>query len=159
MDVYEVAILWTSAAIATALGWFSSPCVGLFWAAWLWHTWRWVCTTATSPTLVNRHKANFVALFVEQPIGDYVAIGFNDFAFVLYALGAIVAWKQERRLPENGVSPQPNLLLGMASGLAWSAAFAGFVGLLVRWHESYLLRPDAGISLYPICMKCLFCLW
>ena len=20
----------------------------------------------------------------------------------------------------------------------------GFVGLLVRWHESYLLRPDAG---------------
>ena len=32
----------------------------------------------------------------------------------------------------------------IASDLAWAAAFAGFVGLLVRWHESYLLRPDAG---------------
>ena len=28
--------------------------------------------------------------------------------------------------------------------VAWVSAVAGFVGLLVRWHESYLLRPDAG---------------
>ena len=32
----------------------------------------------------------------------------------------------------------------MGSVFAWVSAIAGFTGLLVRWHESYLLRPDAG---------------
>ena len=32
----------------------------------------------------------------------------------------------------------------MGSVFAWVSAVAGFTGLLVRWHESYLLRPDAG---------------
>jgi len=32
----------------------------------------------------------------------------------------------------------------MATVFAWISAVAGFTGLVVRWHESYLLRPDAG---------------
>ena len=32
----------------------------------------------------------------------------------------------------------------MGDGCAWTAALAGFTGLLVRWHESYLLRPNDG---------------
>ncbi len=32
----------------------------------------------------------------------------------------------------------------MGTVFAWVSAVAGFTGLLVRWHESYLLRPDAG---------------
>ena len=35
-------------------------------------------------------------------------------------------------------------LFSTATGFAWAASVFGFVGLLVRWHESYLLRPDAG---------------
>ncbi|SSY70015.1 cytochrome c biogenesis protein CcsA [Alysiella crassa] len=145
MDVYEVAILWTSAAIATALGWFFKPM-----------RWFILGSVALAYMAVGLYNGN-IAHAGEPPQGKFLlryllssqsAIMWQSaltiFAFILYALGAIVAWKQERRLPENGVSPQPNLLLGMASGLAWSAAFAGFVGLLVRWHESYLLRPDAG---------------
>ncbi len=32
----------------------------------------------------------------------------------------------------------------VAAALTWIAAGAGLVGLLVRWHESYLLGPDVG---------------
>ena len=32
----------------------------------------------------------------------------------------------------------------VASGLTWSAATMGMVGLMVRWRESYLMGPDIG---------------
>ncbi|GAA4337048.1 c-type cytochrome biogenesis protein CcsB [Pigmentiphaga soli] len=32
----------------------------------------------------------------------------------------------------------------LGTALCWSAVFAGLTGLLVRWHESYLLSPDIG---------------
>jgi len=32
----------------------------------------------------------------------------------------------------------------LGTALSWSAVFAGLTGLLVRWHESYLLSPDIG---------------
>lgn len=50
-----------------------------------------------------------------------------------------------RRRDSGGAQNVPsNTLLGMGTVFAWVSAMAGFVGLLVRWHESYLLRPDAG---------------
>src|SRR5690606_37334411 len=30
------------------------------------------------------------------------------------------------------------------TALTWGAVFAGLTGLLVRWHDSYLLSPDIG---------------
>lgn len=32
----------------------------------------------------------------------------------------------------------------MGSALTWSATTMGMVGLMVRWHESYLISPDVG---------------
>ncbi len=32
----------------------------------------------------------------------------------------------------------------VATALTWSATTMGFVGLMVRWRESYLISPDAG---------------
>ncbi|MBX6318140.1 MAG: c-type cytochrome biogenesis protein CcsB [Pigmentiphaga sp.] len=32
----------------------------------------------------------------------------------------------------------------LGTALTWGAVFAGLTGLLVRWHESYLLSPDIG---------------
>ena len=32
----------------------------------------------------------------------------------------------------------------LGTALCWGAVFAGLTGLLVRWHESYLLSPDIG---------------
>ena len=60
---------------------------------------------------------------------------FVFFALFAYIVGAIAAVR--KNVPSN-------TLLGMGTVFAWVSAMAGFVGLLVRWHESYLLRPDAG---------------
>ncbi|PKO54674.1 MAG: c-type cytochrome biogenesis protein CcsB [Betaproteobacteria bacterium HGW-Betaproteobacteria-2] len=47
-----------------------------------------------------------------------------------------------------------------ASSLAWAAVLMGFVGLMVRWYESYLIAPDVGYipvsNLYEVFI--LFCL-
>ena len=47
-----------------------------------------------------------------------------------------------------------------ASGLTWGAIAAGLTGLMVRWHESYLLSPEIGhipiSNLYDVFI--LFCL-
>lgn len=47
----------------------------------------------------------------------------------------------------------------MATGLAWTGAVAGLVGMLVRWRESYLIGPDVGYipvsNLYEVFV--LFC--
>jgi ABC-type transport system involved in cytochrome c biogenesis permease subunit len=32
----------------------------------------------------------------------------------------------------------------LASAITWSAVLMGFVGLMVRWYESYLIAPDVG---------------
>ena len=32
----------------------------------------------------------------------------------------------------------------VASSLTWSAVLFGFVGLMVRWYESYLIAPEVG---------------
>lgn len=58
-------------------------------------------------------------------------------AFLCYAFGAL-------GLLTKNAQKQDNLLIDIANKLAWVATFFGFVALLVRWHESYLLRPDAG---------------
>lgn len=48
----------------------------------------------------------------------------------------------------------------VASTLTWSAVLFGFVGLMVRWYESYLIAPDVGhipiSNLYEVFI--LFCL-
>ena len=48
----------------------------------------------------------------------------------------------------------------VASILTWSAVLFGFVGLMVRWYESYLIAPDVGhipiSNLYEVFI--LFCL-
>ena len=54
-----------------------------------------------------------------------------------------------------------NSFIGVLSNrLAWSAVIMGFVGLLVRWHESYLIDPLIGhipiSNLYEVFI--LFCL-
>ncbi|XXQ68810.1 c-type cytochrome biogenesis protein CcsB [Neisseriaceae bacterium B1] len=148
MDVYETVILWASAAIATGLGWFFKPM-----------RWFILGSVAAAYMAVGLYDGNILHAG-EKPHGKFLLryllssqsaimwqAALTVFAFAIYALGTLVAWKQEKRLLESGRIAQnkkPNTLLGMGSGLAWAAAFAGFTGLLVRWHESYLLRPDAG---------------
>lgn len=143
MDIYEIAILWTSALAAIGLGWFFKPM-------------RWFITGSIVVAYIavglyagnidngNENTGKFLLKYL---LSSQSAIMWQAaltlFAFITYALGTLVAWRNETKLPEQLKTPK-NTLLSIASNLAWAAAFAGFVGLLVRWHESYLLRPDAG---------------
>ena len=142
MDGYETAILWASAIIATGLGWFFKPIRQFI-----------IASVVIGYITVGLYDGN-IANGNEQ-IGKFLLryllssqsaimwqCALTVFAFLMYLVGALSAFQQQKKQPEKPVIT--NVLLKISSDLAWSAAFMGFVGLLVRWHESYLLRPDAG---------------
>ncbi len=58
------------------------------------------------------------------------------FALFCYIAGAVAAGAADMC--------QPILCSIWRVRSGWVSALAGFTGLLVRWHESYLFAPDAG---------------
>ena len=142
MDLYETVILWASALIATGLGWFFKPM--------RWFIIGGVLAGYAAVGLYNGNIANgheqsgkfFLRYLLSSQSAIMWQCALTAFAFAAYLVGTLTAWRQQKRQPETPISS--NVLLKIASDLAWAAAFMGFVGLLVRWHESYLLRPDAG---------------
>ena len=56
-------------------------------------------------------------------------------AFGLFTAGAFLLKNKNQNT---------NTLISSATALAWAGAFMGFLGLFVRWHESYLISTDAG---------------
>lgn len=143
MDVYEVAILWSSAAIATALGWFFKP---MRWFILGGVAMGYLAVGLYGGNIANSSDANgkfLLRYFLSSQSAIMWQAALTILTFVMYLLGTVVAWRTDKQHTEH-ISRQPNILLNIGSNLAWVAAFAGFVGLLVRWHESYLLRPDAG---------------
>jgi len=131
MDIYEMVILWVSAGIAVFLGWFFKPM-------------RWfiplgVCLAYLAVDLYGGDIKRADGFLLKYLLSSQSAImwqcAFVFFALFAYIVGAIAAVR--KNVPSN-------TLLGMGTVFAWVSAMAGFVGLLVRWHESYLLRPDAG---------------
>lgn len=71
-------------------------------------------------------------------------------AFIFLTLFACVSNVFVATHRSNGTST----LLDMVTIFAWTPIMAGFTGLLMRWYESYLLRPDASripvTSLYEV---------
>ena len=143
MDIYETVILWISAIIAIGLGWFFKPM-----------RWFIVGSVAVAYMAVGLYDGNIAngnentgKFLLKYLLSSQSAIMWQAALTVLaaatYALGMLTAWRNEKKQPENTLSSKKTFF-SIASDLAWAAAFAGFVGLLVRWHESYLLRPDAG---------------
>ncbi len=132
MDVYETAILWSSAATAIALGWFFKPlrwylplCIGLAYAA----------VQLYAGQMGNGETRFLLKYFLasQSAIGWLCALVIM--AWLCYGLGLFGNRRREAA---------SNTLLDLGRHLSWAAAVAGFTGMLVRWHESYLLRPDAG---------------
>ena len=144
MDLYETVILWASALIATSLGWFFKPMrwfiIGGVLAGY-------AAVGLYDGNIANGHEQSgkfFLRYLLSSQSAIMWQCALTMFAFAAYLVGTLTAWRQQQRQPENEQSQNTNVLLKIASDLAWAAAFMGFVGLLVRWHESYLLRPDAG---------------
>lgn len=131
MDIYEVVILWSTTGAAILLGWFFKPM-----------RWFIVLCLALAYGSVSLYAGNIahadkflLRYFLSSQSAIMWQCAFVFFALFAYVVGAIVAHKQ---------NTETNTLLGMGTGFAWVSAVAGFTGLLARWNESYLLRPDGG---------------
>lgn len=131
MDIYEVAILWSSAIAAIGLGWFFKP---LRWFIPLSIALAYLSTLLYGGNFDNNSRF-LLRYFLSSQSAIMWQCAFVFLALFCYIAGNITAGRRET---------ETNTLLGMGSSLAWVSALAGFTGLLVRWHESYLLRPDAG---------------
>ena len=131
MDIYETVILWVSAGIAVFLGWFFKPvrwfvplCILLAYAA-----------VGLYGGDIKSAEGFLLRYFLSSQSAIMWQCAFVFFALFAYISGAVLA--SVKNVPTN-------TLLGIGNVFAWVSALAGFTGLLVRWHESYLLRPDAG---------------
>ncbi|MGF6148576.1 Cytochrome c-type biogenesis protein CcmF [Kingella potus] len=131
MDAYEVVILWLSAACAAGLGWFFKPL-------------RWFIPLSLALAYGSvllyggdfAHRDRFLLRYFlssQSAIMWQCALIFC--ALFAYLAGGLIALHRRQ---------QTNTLLGMATAFGWLCALAGFTGLLVRWHESYLILGSAG---------------
>ncbi len=131
MDIYEVVILWFCAAAAVLLGWFFKPL--------RWFTVVSVLLAYGAVQLYGGDIARADRFLLKYFLSSQSAVMWQCatvfLALFCYIAGAFTA---------NRRQTATNTLLGIGTALTWVSALAGFTGLLVRWHESYLLRPDAG---------------
>ena len=130
MDIYETVILWVSACIAVFLGWFFKPV--------RWFVPLCILLAYGAVGLYGgdiKSAEGFLLRYFLSSQSDMWQCAFVFFALFAYISGAVLA--SVKNVPTN-------TLLGIGNVFAWVSALAGFTGLLVRWHESYLLRPDAG---------------
>lgn len=126
MDVYEVGILYGSAAALAALGWSWKPvrALGIAVAALsLFAVWRYGGD-------LGRGESDFFLKFLlsGQSATMWMSALFVGATFT-YFLALVLRSEFTGKV---------------AGALTWSAAAMGLVGLLVRWRESYLISPDVG---------------
>ncbi len=142
MDVYEMIILVGS------VGFFS-------WLGWSWHHIKKIMILALVFSLlaIGLYKGvltnNQEIFFLKYFIASQSAIMWMN---VLFILSLFLYWL--------GLLTKSGLIDNFASSFTSSAVVFGFIGLLVRWYESYLLGLDIGhipiSNLYEVFI--LFCL-
>lgn len=139
MDVYEVAILF-----GTGL---SLACMGIFWKSFqpytVWVVFMSVLALWTYHSHGNAISVNEEAFFLKYLISSQAAIMWMNALFVLATLVYFLA-----------VFKKSEFAGKTATTMVWAAATFGFVGMLVRWRESYLINFDYGhipvSSLYEV---------
>lgn len=142
MDVYETVFLFGAGVTFSLLGWF-------------WKPMRWLVGSVAVISLfsislyqgdLERANQTFLLKFL---IGSQTAVMWMNVLFVLSMLTYWFALFQRSVFSGR-----------VASILVWGAVLMGFVGLMVRWYESYLIAPDVGhiplSNLYEVFI--LFCL-
>lgn len=139
MDEYEVAILvgttisliwlgrfWPSFQIVTLV-----TAVASLFAIWTYHT------------NGNAFEANEQAFFLKYLISSQSAIMWMNALIILAMVTYFLALYQKSEYTGK-----------VATGMVWSAAVFGLIGMMVRWRESYLISYDYGhipvSSLYEV---------
>lgn len=142
MDIYEVSFLFGAVAVFSVLG-------------WRWHAIARLIVGIAAVSLLGVYSyhgdlANggqrFLLKFL---LSSQSAIMWMN---VLFVLAMLTYWMS---MVQKSV-----FTASVASALTWAATLFGFVGLMVRWYESYLIAPDIGhipiSNLYEVFI--LFCL-
>lgn len=142
MDIYEAVFLFGAAATASYLGWKWKALGKLV-----------LAVGAISVFAVNLYGGeqaqatqSFLLKFL---ISSQSAVMWMN---VLFVLAMLVYW--------FALYKRSDFAGRFGSALTWGAVLFGFVGLMVRWYESYLIAPDVGhipiSNLYEVFI--LFCL-
>jgi cytochrome c-type biogenesis protein CcsB len=142
MDIYEVSFLFGAAALASYLGWKWKGLGKLVLAVGI--------ISVFSISLYDGEQAKATQVFLLKfLISSQSAIMWMN---VLFVLAMVTYW--------FAMYKRSDFAGKVASALTWSAVLFGFVGLMVRWYESYLIAPDVGhipiSNLYEVFI--LFCL-
>jgi cytochrome c-type biogenesis protein CcsB len=142
MDIYEVSFLFGAVALFSYLGWRWKSMAKLVLGVGV--------LSLLSISMYHGVQARATeAFFLKFLISSQSAIMWMN---VLFILAMVTYWfAMFKRSEFSG---------RVASALTWSAVLFGFVGLMVRWYESYLIAPDVGhipiSNLYEVFI--LFCL-
>ena len=142
MDIYEVSFLFGSAAVFSYLGWRWKGLAKLVIGVGI--------ISLFSISLYDGNQARATEAFLLKfLISSQSAIMWMN---VLFILAMVTYW--------FALFKRSDFAGRVASALTWSAVLFGFVGLMVRWYESYLIAPDVGhipiSNLYEVFI--LFCL-
>ncbi|HSI22110.1 MAG TPA: c-type cytochrome biogenesis protein CcsB [Methylophilaceae bacterium] len=142
MDVYEKGFLFAAVPGFGWLGWYFKPMRLLI-----------VGIAAVSLFGISQYHGDLArteqAFFLKYMLSSQSAIMWMN---VLFVMATATYWL--------ALLSRSDFAGRVASGLTWTAVLMGFVGLMVRWYESYLIAPDVGhipiSNLYEVFV--LFCL-
>ncbi|PPD57034.1 MAG: c-type cytochrome biogenesis protein CcsB [Methylotenera sp.] len=142
MDIYEVSFLFGAAAVFSYLGWHWKGLAKLVIGVGI--------ISLFSISLYDGNQARASEAFLLKfLISSQSAVMWMN---VLFILAMFTYW--------FALYKRSDFAGRVASALTWSAVLFGFVGLMVRWYESYLIAPDVGhipiSNLYEVFI--LFCL-
>ncbi len=126
MDAYEVGILFASGAGLIAFGWFWKPMRGLTIAVALLS----LAAIGLYGDELARGEQNFFLKFL---ISSQSAIMWMS---ALYVLATLTYW--------FALAIRSDFAGRTATAMTWCATTMGWVGLMVRWRESYLISHDVG---------------
>ena len=126
MDIYETVILWACVPSIVFLG-------------WLWPALRPYFVGCAVLALIGiaayggTTQGSDEKFLLKYFLSSQSAILWMSFLFLF---SSVTYW--------IGTFSRGETALWMGSVTAWAACVMGFVGLLVRWYESYLISPDVG---------------
>jgi cytochrome c-type biogenesis protein CcsB len=142
MDAYEITFLFGAGVVFSLLG-------------WCWKPFRLLLVGIATLSLfsISLYQGDLESVnrvfFLKFLIGSQTAVMWMN---VLFVLAMLTYW--------FALFARSNFTGKVASSLTWAAVLMGFVGLMVRWYESYLISPDVGhiplSNLYEVFI--LFCL-
>jgi cytochrome c-type biogenesis protein CcsB len=126
MDIYEQGFLFGAV-------------VGFCWLGWFWRPVRPLMAGIALLSLfgIGQYQGELTrggqAFFLKFLFSSQSAIMWMN---VLFVTAAVTYWLA--LLARSAFTGK------VATALTWSAVLMGFVGLMVRWYESYLIAPDVG---------------